>query len=244
MVITHYFKNKKKEFILVGVAIFGLASAWFPDAITFIVVIITSSSLSDEFYLSITIYVTVLTTAFTPISIMSWLTVITYFLEISHRKSILLIFGILIRSYVNLQLWDEAINLIEEWIKGDFFEVEKLIEYQKYFKGSGKWEAYLERKVEEVPNSEKNNFIICLSSYLVNNKRISEARETLNRVVFPENPKNFSGPIRLCGYACYSGPSQSYQTGSRLIGLNRVFEPDSPCLVEWREDLSPGEARP
>ena len=80
-------------------AVFGLTGPWFPDAITLIVVILTGSSLSDNIYLNITIIITILSTAFTPISITCWLIVITKFLNVSSRKVIIITFIILMTIF-------------------------------------------------------------------------------------------------------------------------------------------------
>ena len=94
-----YFEVKGNEFLLVGVALFGLAGPWFPDAITFIAILLTGSSLSDNTYLNITIIIMVISTAFTPISITCWLIVITKFLNVSSRKVIIITFIILMTIF-------------------------------------------------------------------------------------------------------------------------------------------------
>ncbi len=95
VILSHYFSDRRKEYLLVGVAVFGLAGPWFPDAITFLVAIFTGFGSPDAMYLQITIIMVLITTVFTPISILSWLAVITKFLELSYRKILLIIFVIL-----------------------------------------------------------------------------------------------------------------------------------------------------
>ncbi|MHA1689855.1 MAG: hypothetical protein ACTSYC_08690 [Promethearchaeota archaeon] len=95
VILSHYLSNKRLEFILVGVAIFGLAGPWIPDAITFLVIIFTNFAAQASFYLEFTIRMVLITTAFTPISIICWLGAITKFLGIKYRKIILIIFTIL-----------------------------------------------------------------------------------------------------------------------------------------------------
>ena len=96
IIITKYFKYHSWEFLLVGIAIFGLAGPWFPDSITFILILFTGANYDATIYLNFTIVVNVVVTALTPISIISWLTVITKFLELEHRKLLIIIAVILL----------------------------------------------------------------------------------------------------------------------------------------------------
>ena len=98
-IIKHYFSDKRQEYLLVGVAVFGLAGPWFPDSLTFLIAIFTGFSSSDVFYLQITITMVVITTALTPISILSWLSVITKFLDLKSRKTLLIMFSILMAIF-------------------------------------------------------------------------------------------------------------------------------------------------
>jgi len=92
--IVKYLRIKQTELLLVGIALIGLAGPWFTEAFSFLTIILTSSTLSDGFYLNIVIITYIIMTAFTPLAIMCWLFAITRLLNMKNRKIILIIFMI------------------------------------------------------------------------------------------------------------------------------------------------------
>lgn len=95
IIISKYFKQKRIEILLVGIALLGLSGPWIPDAATFIAILITGSNFNVSFYLSLTINITFLTTIIVPVSVISWLYVIMKFLNVNNRKIALILISIL-----------------------------------------------------------------------------------------------------------------------------------------------------
>lgn len=96
LIISKYFKQNKIEILLVGIALLGLSGPWIPDAITFLIILFTGAVQNANFYLSFTINITIITTALTPISILSWLYVIFKFLNLKQKKNLLILFTIIL----------------------------------------------------------------------------------------------------------------------------------------------------
>ncbi|MFX0070748.1 MAG: hypothetical protein ACFFAO_06630 [Candidatus Hermodarchaeota archaeon] len=74
-------------------------------------ILLTNNSLSDSAYLDITINITIITTALSPISVLCWLVAITYFLDIKRAKLILLIAVILLTIFEILFFYFYTIDL-------------------------------------------------------------------------------------------------------------------------------------
>jgi len=88
IIISKFFKVKKWEYLLIGIAWIGMASAYYPDGINFIMITLYGKILSPLMYLLIA-------TAFLiPVSYL-WLFVISYLINIKHRKLVLVIFFVI-----------------------------------------------------------------------------------------------------------------------------------------------------
>ncbi|MFX0010709.1 MAG: hypothetical protein ACFE9R_10370 [Candidatus Hermodarchaeota archaeon] len=87
--IRKYNGINQKELLYVAIAFIGLAGPWFPEAFSFLIIILTNGSLSDEFYLNTAIVIYIIITAFTPVAITFWLHTTTKLLNLNARKLIL-----------------------------------------------------------------------------------------------------------------------------------------------------------
>lgn len=87
IIISRYFKHKKIEFLLVGIAWTGLAMPWVPDSINFIMIMTADVKLPVEIYL-------ILGNAALPFFIVLWLAALLPLLGIEKSKSnMIVIFG-------------------------------------------------------------------------------------------------------------------------------------------------------
>ncbi len=93
--ISRYFSLAKSEFLFIGLALIGMASPWFPEALGFLIIFITNGIMSDQFYLNSVIIIFIIFTSYLPVAVMSWLIAITKLLNLKKRKEILITFLII-----------------------------------------------------------------------------------------------------------------------------------------------------
>jgi len=96
-----------------------------------------------------------------------------------------IIFELIVKSYTNLQLWEEAIYQINTWLENESFSVNQLIRFQDHFHGSEQWIKFLQRKSEILP--ENDIYLVALSSCMAKSGRIDHAKKILSRIDFQSN---------------------------------------------------------
>lgn len=69
-ILTKYPKFKSRLYILVGISWIGVANPWFPDSISFIMILITKEPLANELYF-------IIGNVFIPIALLCWLVAYT-----------------------------------------------------------------------------------------------------------------------------------------------------------------------
>ena len=87
--IKNYYKTKKREIFLAGIALLGLPSPWIPAAITFLVFLLTNGTLNTELYLNSTILLVLFATAFSSLAVLAWAMIIPYFLNIKFSRKLI-----------------------------------------------------------------------------------------------------------------------------------------------------------
>ena len=97
--ISKYSKLAMPELLLIGLALIGMAGPWFPEALGFLIIVLTSGLLSDQFYLNSVIIIFIISIAYLPVAIMSWLSAITKLLNIKSRKQILIVFLVIFIAF-------------------------------------------------------------------------------------------------------------------------------------------------
>ena len=121
-----FFKHKRKDLLLVGIAWIGIAAPWGGDAINFVLVIFCNTILSEISYLIIVI-------AFLPIGIFCWLIAITDLMYKNMQKILLLIVGI---SFIIFEIFIFTLLFIDTALIGRYvgpFQVEYSLFVQVYF---------------------------------------------------------------------------------------------------------------
>ena len=97
--ISKYLKLGMPELLLIGLALIGMAGPWFPEALGFLVIVLTGGLLSDQFYLSSVIIIFMIAIAYLPVAMMSWISAITKLLNVKSRKQILIAFLIIFIAF-------------------------------------------------------------------------------------------------------------------------------------------------
>lgn len=87
-IMLKYFEKRNRDFILFGLAWIGLSNPWIPDAITFIMILLTGSPLNPALYFIIGF-------AFFPVLIYCWMVAFASFVYEDKQKYILIMYAII-----------------------------------------------------------------------------------------------------------------------------------------------------
>jgi len=83
-ILTKYFDQKNRLYILVGISWIGVANPWIPDSISFLMNIFVQQSLQVEWYF-------IIGNCFLPIALLTWFTAYTDMIKKKVQKKVLII---------------------------------------------------------------------------------------------------------------------------------------------------------
>ncbi len=87
-ILLKYWKAKDKNFILTGIAWFGISEPWWPSAISFLVALFNDTGISIEAYI-------IINCAFLPFFLTLWLIVMTDLIQIRNKTTVIIVNSII-----------------------------------------------------------------------------------------------------------------------------------------------------